>query len=209
MPFFSARSRRPTSVCAERASAARRASGRRWYSRDSMRDRSSRSSTSFWRRSALRSMMSRKRAAAPGSPPCRGGAQRLGGGADRGDRRAELVRDVGDEVAADRLEAAQVGDVEEDGEHAAEAGEARARTRSRRGFRPESSISPPPARLDELLQLVVADDLERALAGHVGGQEQHLAERRVHDGDAAARRRGRGRPPAWRRGCRRRGRARS
>ena len=39
--------------------------------------------------------------------------QRLGEALDRGDRRLELVRDVGDEVAADRLEPLEPGDVVE------------------------------------------------------------------------------------------------
>src|SRR6185436_8624810 len=49
----------------------------------------------------------------------RTGEQRLDEALDRGQRRLELVRDVGDEVAADALEAPQVGDVVQDEHQAA------------------------------------------------------------------------------------------
>ena len=41
----------------------------------------------------------------------RAGAQRLGVAADGGQRRAQLVRDIGDEVAPGRLQFLQCGDV--------------------------------------------------------------------------------------------------
>ena len=60
-----------------------------------------------------------ERAARPAaSVPCRPVEQRLDVAADGGQRRAQLVRDVGDEVAADPIGAAQVGDVVQD-EHGA------------------------------------------------------------------------------------------
>ena len=75
------------------------------------------SSTRLCRRWALRSMMSTNRTAARGIVE-RAGAQRLGRRADRGDRRAQLVRRIRDEVATKRLEPAQLGDVDEDDQDA-------------------------------------------------------------------------------------------
>ena len=55
--------------------------------------------------------------------------QRFGVALDRGERRAQLVRDVGDEVAADLVGAAQVGDVVQDQHGAAAGGDHRCHAR--------------------------------------------------------------------------------
>ena len=110
--FCSMRSRKfPITWCAIGPTST--ASARGLNSFDSMRDRSSTSSTSSCRRRALRSIISTKRTDASGSCQRRP-AQRLGRRRHRRDRRAQLVRHVGDEVAAQRLQAAHVGDVDED-----------------------------------------------------------------------------------------------
>ena len=67
-------------------------------------------------RSAWRMMMSRNRRLSSGLvSPVR---QRLDVAADRRQRRPQLVRDVGDEVAADLIGAPQIGDVVEHEDHA-------------------------------------------------------------------------------------------
>ena len=69
----------------------------------------SRSFTSRSMRSVCRMMMARNRWRSSASDVAL--RQRLDVAADRGQRRAQLVRDVGDEVAADLIGAPQVGDV--------------------------------------------------------------------------------------------------
>ena len=87
---------------------------------DSMRDRSSRSSTSRCIRRALLRIVVEE--------PPRGlgvgrvAQQRLGVARDRRERRLELVRHVGDEVPADRLEPADLGEVVQH-EHGAAGGQ--------------------------------------------------------------------------------------
>ena len=76
---------------------------------DSMRDRSSRSSTSRCIRRALLRIVPRKRRVVSGSGGCR--QQGLGVARDRGERGLELVGHVGHEVAAHRLQAPQLGEI--------------------------------------------------------------------------------------------------
>ena len=77
---------------------------------DSSRDRSSRSATIRDSRAASRSSCAANRGIAEGSSAGRR-PDRLGGGLDRGRRRLQLVRGVGDEVAADLVEPPGLGDV--------------------------------------------------------------------------------------------------
>ena len=63
-------------------------------------------------------MMARNRRAVSRSSPA-GAEQRLGVALDGRERRAQLVRDVGDEVAPDHLQPTQLGDVVQH-EHEAE-----------------------------------------------------------------------------------------
>ncbi len=85
----------------------------------SSRARRSRSRTSRSIRSVWRPMISRKRRTSSAPRDRRRPIeQRLDVAAHGGERRAQLVRDVGDEVAADAIGAAQVGDVVHD-EHGA------------------------------------------------------------------------------------------
>ena len=82
----------------------------------SMRESSSRSSTSAPRRFALPTITSTACLAfASGSSAS---ASRLGEAADRGERRLQLVRGVGDEVAAHRLDAPHLGHVVKHGDRA-------------------------------------------------------------------------------------------
>ena len=76
---------------------------------DSMRDRSSRSSTSRCIRRALLRIVAEEPAGGLGVG--RVAQQGLGVARDRGERGLELVRDVGDEVPAHRLEPADLGEV--------------------------------------------------------------------------------------------------
>ena len=97
--------------------------------------------------------------------------QRLGVALDGGQRRAQLVRDVGDEVAADLIGAAQVGDVVED-EHGAAAG-----GDHRRDARDERAAD-------------VAGDRQLEACGLLAGQHARAADRRCPDGGWPRRRSG-------------------
>ena len=137
----------------------------------------------------------------------RGVTERLGGGADGGDGGPQLVRDVGDEVAAQRLESAQIGHVDEHREDAPRlAGE-------RGGVNQEASRldagevelsrdrrAPRARPLDDVVQLGVPHGLDEELADVARSEEQHLAKRRVHEQDAVGRDRGRAPLPSCRRG---------
>jgi hypothetical protein len=116
----------------------------------------------------------------------------LGSGEDRGDRRAELVRDVRDEVASQRLETTNVGDVEEHGQHAAAA-----LLKGRAADEEPARLEPPelhfsgarslrrPRTVEQLLQLGMAHDFEERLSDDVRAQEQHGAQRGIHQRDLA------------------------
>src|SRR5262249_24869287 len=114
------------------------------------------------------------------------GVKRLGRRADGGDGRAKLVRDIGDKVAKDGLELAERRDVEEDDQLAAQPIELRHADEEAAGLHAGELDLAAAVGLDELLELVVANDLERPLARHVGRKEEHLAEGGVDRGDAAA-----------------------
>ena len=103
------------------------------------------------------------------------GHQRLGVGADHGDRRAQLVRDVGDEVAPHGLEPAHRGDVLEQQHAAVAAPLARgADQRARRvgqldlGGRRHVAV-------DQIEQLGDADEVDQRLADRRAGDAEHPA----------------------------------
>ena len=105
-----ARSAAPSSVTRRRASSCEKCIG---AAPDSMRDSSSSSSTSCVIRSVSRWMCPRNSCAA-GSVLDRAFLQRFGRGADAGERRAQLVRDVADEVAPHAFEPPHLSEVVED-----------------------------------------------------------------------------------------------
>ena len=99
----------------------------------SRRARRSRSVTSRSMRAAWRWMMSRNRSRVSSSSGVVD--QRFGVALDRRQRRAQLVRDVGDEVAADLIGAAQIGDVVQHEHRAAARGDNRRDARDERAAR--------------------------------------------------------------------------
>ena len=116
----------------------------------------------------------------------------LGGRADGRDRRAELVRDVGHEVAPQRLEPAQVGHVDEHREQPARLSR-EARRVDEQASRLDAGQVDLPERhgasgaraVDQLVQVGVTDDLDEELVLRVRPEEQHRPQRRVHHDDAA------------------------
>ena len=109
---------------------------------DSMRERSSRSSTSRCIRRALARIISRNRPRGLGVG--RSADQRLGVARDRGERGLEFVRDVGHEVPAHRLQPAQLGDIVQH-QHRAAVGQ-RPGVRPARSGRRARARGPAPAR---------------------------------------------------------------
>src|SRR5262249_35131577 len=103
---------RTTSDARFAASSRATGSAASWRSLASSRERSKRSSTSWDSRSDWRKMISTMLAATVGSLK----APAPSVAADRGDRRAQLVGHVGDELGPHPLEAADVGDVHENQE---------------------------------------------------------------------------------------------
>ena len=121
-------------------------------------------------------------------------AQRLGRRADGGDGRAKLVGGVGDEVATERLEATQLGHVDEHDEQALVVAAREERRVDEQAARLE------PGQLDlggarhlvalaggfeEVLELRVADRLDEQLAHGIRAEQQHRTERGIDQHDAA------------------------
>ncbi len=118
------------------------------------------------------------------------GLQRLGGRPDGRDRRAQLVRGVGDEVAAKRLQPAELGHVDEDQQ------EPLVVTGQRGGLHQETSrleageldldggiVGSLAGAIDDGVELRVPHRLDEELADGVGAEQERRPERRVHQDD--------------------------
>ncbi len=97
------------------------------------------------------------------------------------------MRDVRDEIAPERFEPSQVGDVDEDGEHSARLPREGGRVDEESArFNPgEIELSgdghvPRPRPLDEVVELGVTDGLDEELSDVTRPQKKHLAQRGVY-----------------------------
>lgn len=134
----------------------------------------------------------------PEEPPSAGGVllerdvERLCRREDGRDGRTQLVRHVRDEVATQRLEASDVGDVEEHREETARvlserraADEEPSRLEAAELDLPGAGRLRPAGAIEQLLELRMTDDLEQRLPDDVCAEQEHLAQRRVHQRDLA------------------------